>query len=100
MEEVGSRDSDGVGGPEFEAWVISFDVEHEGGAGPEVGCRHRSCNVPCQALRVVEESKWLVGRATQVERAEVDVQSCPYGTGVWVIVASGWELRERAEGPC
>ena len=34
MEEVGGHDSYGVGGPEFEAWVILFDVEHEGGAVP------------------------------------------------------------------
>ena len=35
--EVGGRDLDGVGGPEFEAWVVVVDVEYEGGAVPEMG---------------------------------------------------------------
>ena len=45
MEEVSGRDLDEVGGPEFEAWVILVDIEHKGGTVPEVGSRHRCCNV-------------------------------------------------------
>ena len=37
MEEVGGRDADGVGGPEFEAWAVVVDVEYEGGTVPEMG---------------------------------------------------------------
>ena len=37
MEEVGGRDSDGVGGPELEAWVVLFDVEDKRGRVPEMG---------------------------------------------------------------
>ena len=33
MEEVGGRDSDGVGGPELEAWVVLFDVEDKRSRG-------------------------------------------------------------------
>ena len=54
MDEVGGHDSDGAGGPEFEAWVISFDVEHEGGAVPEMVSCHCGCNELCQALRILE----------------------------------------------
>ena len=93
VEEVGGRDSDGEGGPEFETWVILFDVEHDGGAVPEMISRHCGCNVLCQASGVLEESEWLVGRATQVERAEVDAQSCLYVAVVWAIDASS-EQRE------
>ena len=100
MEEVGGRDSDGVCGPDFETWVVLFDVEHDGGEIPEMVSRHCSCNVLCQALMVLEESKWLVGRDTQAERAVVDAQSCLYCAVVWVIVALDWELGERAEGSC
>ena len=100
MEEIGGRDADGAGGPEFETWVILFDVEHEGGKNPEMVSRHCGCNVRCQASMVLEESKWLVGRDTQAERAVVDAQSCLCCAVVLVIVALDWELGERAEGPC
>ena len=52
MEEVGGRDSDGVGGPEFEAWVILFDVEHKGSAVPEMVSRYCCRHELCQASRV------------------------------------------------
>ena len=68
MEEVGSHDSDGVGGPEFEAWVILFDVKHEGGAGPEVGGRHRSCDELGQAFGVLEDSQWFVTPPRRMDR--------------------------------
>ena len=54
MEEIGGQDSDGVSGPEFETWVILFDVEHKGGAVPGMVSHHCSCNVLCQASRVWE----------------------------------------------
>ena len=37
MEEVDGRDSDGVGGPKIEAWIVFVDVEYEGGTVPEMG---------------------------------------------------------------
>ena len=100
MEGIGSRDSDGVCGPDFKTWVVLFGVERDGGEIPKMVSRQCGCNVLRQASMVLEESKWLVGRDTQAERAVVDAQSCLCHAVVWVIVALDWELGERAEGPC
>ena len=69
MEEVGGRDVNGVSGPEFEAWVVVVDVEHEGDTGSEMG----TCG----------------GWMSIVVNGPKDCEVVPES-------ASGWELRERA----
>ena len=69
MEEVGGRDSDGVGGPELEAWVVLFDVEDKRGRVPEMGTY----------------GGWM----SIAGNGPMDCEVVPEST-------SGWELRERA----
>ena len=60
MEEVGGHDSDGVGGPELEAWVILFDVKDKRGGVPEVDSRHCGCDELELAFGILEYSKWFM----------------------------------------
>ena len=53
MEEVGGHDSDEVGGPELEAWVILFDVDDDQGGVPEVSSRHCGCDELGLALGIL-----------------------------------------------
>jgi len=65
----GGHDADGVGRPEFEAWVFVVDVEYEGGAVPEMGTY----------------GGWM----SIVVNGTIDCEVVPQS-------ASGWEREERA----
>ena len=69
VEEVGGCDSDGVGRPELEAWIIFIDIEDEQGGVPEMGTY----------------GGWM----SIAGNGPMDCGVVPEST-------SGWELRERA----
>ena len=74
MEEVGSRDMEGVSGPAFEAWIILFDVEYDGGGVPGVGSHHGCRDELGLASGILEYSQGIVRRSPQVDGTEVDAQ--------------------------
>ena len=89
VEEVCGRDSDGVGGPELEAWVFLFDVEDKRGGGSEMGGRHGGCDELGLAFGVLEYSEGFVRGSPQADGAEVDAQGGSDGAVVRMAVVAG-----------